>query len=66
MMRDEFEEKLQKQRDDFQAELAAMRQYVTSLVTPGSFTQLLVGAQGPSSSSAPAPPGTPGDANEVI
>ena len=70
MMRDEFEEKLQKQREETQAELAAMRQYVMSLCTPGSFTQLLVGAQdhhqGTSSSSAPAPPGTPGDANEVI
>ena len=65
MMRDEFDEKLQRQREETAAELAAMRQYMASLYNPGSFTQLLVRGpdqqQSTSSSSAPAPQGPPDD-----
>ena len=60
MVRDEFEEMLQRQQEEMTAEMdVRIRQVMASLYNPGSFTQLLVRGpdqqQGTSSSSAPAP-----------
>lgn len=74
-MREEFEEKLRKQREEMTAEMtkemnAKIQDLMASVCVPGNFQQVLLGGElqqaGTSSSAAPAPQGPPAPENKVI
>lgn len=69
-MREEFEEKMRKEREELRAEMNAKIQHLMdSVCYPGNFQQVLLRGdlqQGTSSSAAPAPHGPPAPESKVI